>query len=307
MKNKTTYLFGEKSTFKKAIRKFKDSESMYDLFDSYFLQLDLLKYKLFGEDFENFGDIIIKGQHHSPRKINLDFLVNHLTETKLFQEIYTNYIKQHKRKKWRTPSKNDIKIFLNLLITKTKSPINFYKMKNMPLIINNRFVKKPDKNANKFNKTNFSRNTSLKFSPKEKSFLSFEKTSNLSEIPPKISLSPPMTPRYKIIKSNNNENQISKFNKDENNSIPKKISLSPTRNKFKAINIFDKLKYIKDKQEKKRKDCEKFIIKKKLNFLEKKAKSNSVNFKTTLSERNSQKAQFNRRFKFLISKYNQFY
>ena len=293
MKNKTTYLFGEKSTFKKAIRKFKDSESMYDLFDSYFLQLDLLKYKLFGEDFENFGDIIIKGQHHSPRKINLDFLVNHLTETKLFQEIYTNYIKQHKRKKWRTPSKNDIKIFLNLLITKTKSPINFYKMKNMPLIINNRFVKKPDKNANKFNKTNFSRNTSLKFSPKEKSFLSFEKTSNLSEIPPKISLSPPMTPRYKIIKSNNNENQISKFNKDENNSIPKKISLSPTRNKFKAINIFDKLKYIKDKQEKKRKDCEKFIIKKKLNFLEKKAKSNSVNFKTTLSERNSQKAQFN--------------
>ncbi len=307
MKNKTTYLFGEKSTFKKAIRKFKDSESMYDLFDSYFLQLDLLKYKLFGEDFENFGDIIIKGQHHSPRKINLDFLVNHLTETKLFQEIYTNYIKQHKRKKWRTPSKNDIKIFLNLLITKTKSPINFYKMKNMPLIINNRFVKKPDKNANKFNKTNFSRNTSLKFSPKEKSFLSFEKTSNLSEIPPKISLSPPMTPRYKIIKSNNNESQISKFNKDENNSIPKKISLSPTRNKFKAINIFDKLKYIKDKQEKKRKDCEKFIIKKKLNFLEKKAKSNSVNFKTTLSERNSQKAQFNRRFKFLISKYNQFY
>ena len=307
MKNKTTYLFGEKSTFKKAIRKFKDSESMYDLFDSYFLQLDLLKYKLFGEDFENFGDIIIKGQHHSPRKINLDFLVNHLTETKLFQEIYTNYIKQHKRKKWRTPSKNDIKIFLNLLFTKTKSPINFYKMKNMPLIINNRFVKKPDKNANKFNKTNFSRNTSLKFSPKEKSFLSFEKTSNLSEIPPKISLSPPMTPRYKIIKSNNNENQISKFNKDENNSIPKKISLSPTRNKFKAINIFDKLKYIKDKQEKKRKDCEKFIIKKKLNFLEKKAKSNSVNFKTTLSERNSQKAQFNRRFKFLISKYNQFY
>jgi len=307
MKNKTTYLFGEKSTFKKAIRKFKDSESMYDLFDSYFLQLDLLKYKLFGEDFENFGDIIIKGQHHSPRKINLDFLVNHLTETKLFQEIYTNYIKQHKRKKWRTPSKNDIKIFLNLLITKTKSSINFYKMKNMPLIINNRFVKKPDKNANKFNKTNFSRNTSLKFSPKEKSFLSFEKTSNLSEIPPKISLSPPMTPRYKIIKSNNNESQISKFNKDENNSIPKKISLFPTRNKFKAINIFDKLKYIKDKQEKKRKDCEKFIIKKKLNFLEKKAKSNSVNFKTTLSERNSQKAQFNRRFKFLISKYNQFY
>ena len=307
MKNKTTYLFGEKSTFKKAIRKFKDSESMYDLFDSYFLQLDLLKYKLFGEDFENFGDIIIKGQHHSPRKINLDFLVNHLTETKLFQEIYTNYIKQHKRKKWRTPSKNDIKIFLNLLITKTKSPINFYKMKNMPLIINNRFVKKPDKNANKFNKSNFSRNTSLKFSPKEKSFLSFEKTSNLSEIPPKISFSPPMTPRYKIIKSNNNESQISKFNKDENNSIPKKISLSPTRNKFKAINIFDKLKYIKDKQEKKRKDCEKFIIKKKLNFLEKKAKSNSVNFKTTLSERNSQKAQFNRRFKFLISKYNQFY
>ena len=307
MKNKTTYLFGEKSTFKKAIRKFKDSESMYDLFDSYFLQLDLLKYKLFGEDFENFGDIIIKGQHHSPRKINLDFLVNHLTETKLFQEIYTNYIKQHKRKKWRTPSKNDIKIFLNLLITKTKSPINFYKMKNMPLIINNRFVKKPDKNANKFNKTNFSRNTSLKFSPKEKSFLSFEKTSNLSEIPPKISLSPPMTPRYKIIKSNNNESQISKFNKDENNSIPKKISLSPTRNKFKAINIFDKLKYIKDKKEKKRKDCEKFIIKKKLNFLEKKAKSNSVNFKTTLSERNSQKAQFNRRFKFFISKYNQFY
>ena len=304
MKSKTSYLFGEKTTYKKAIQKFKDSESMYELFDSYFLQLDLLKYNLFGEDFENFGDIVIKGVHHSPKKINLDFLVNHLTDTKLFQEIYLNYIKQHKKAKWRTPSKNDIKIFLNLLITKTKSPINFFKMKNMPLIINNRFAKKPDKNTNKFNKINFSRNTSLKFSQKEKSALSFDKTSNLSEMPPKISFSPPITPRYKIIKSNDNESQISKFTKDENNSIPKKISLSPTRNKFKTIYIFDKLKYIKDKKEKMRKDGEKLIIKKKLNLLEKNAKSNSVNFKTRISERNSQKAQFTRRFKFLISKYN---
>ena len=304
MKNKTSYLFGEKSTIKKAIQKFKDSESMYNLFDSYFLQLDLLKYKLFGEDFENYGDIVIKGVHHSPRKINLDFLVNHLTDTKLFQEIYINYIKQHKKAKWKTPSKNDIKIFLNLLITKTKSPINFFKMKNMPLIINNRFVKMQDKKTNKYNKINFSRNTCLKFSPKEKSALSFEKTSNLSEMPPKISLSSPITPRSKIIKSNYSESQISKSNKDENNSIKKKKILSSTRNKFKEIYIFDKLKYIKDKKEKMRKDGEKLIIKKKLNLLEKNAKSNSVNFKTRIYERNSQKAQFTRRFKFLISKYN---
>ena len=304
MKNKTSYLFGEKSTIKKAIQKFKDSESMYNLFDSYFLQLDLLKYKLFGEDFENYGDLVIKGVHHSPRKINLDFLVNHLTDTKLFQEIYINYIKQHKKAKWKTPSKNDIKIFLNLLITKTKSPINFFKMKNMPLIINNRFVIKQDKKTNKYNKNNFSRNTCLKFSPKEKSALSFDKTNNLSEMTPKISLSSPITPRYKNIKSNDSESQISKSNKDENNSIPKKKILSSTRNKFKAINIFDRLKYIKDKQEKMRRVGENFIIKKKLNFLEKKAKSNSVNFKTRISERNSQKAQFNRRFKFLISKYS---
>jgi len=304
MRNKTTYLFGEKSTYRKAIQKVKGSEAMYNLFDSYFLQLDLLKYKLFGDDFENYGDIIIKGQHHSPRKINLDFLVNHLTDTKLFQEIYINYIKQHKKAKWRTPSKNDIKIFLNLLITKTKSPINFFKMKNMPLIINNRFVKKQNNNNNKFNKNNYSRNDRLKFSPKEKSALSFEKTSNLSEMSQKISLSPTFTPRYKILKPNDSESLISKMPKDENNSIPKRINLSSTRNKFKTIHIFDKYRYIKEIKEKKRKDGEKLIIKKKLNFLERKAKSNSVNFKSKLFERNSQKAQFNRRFKFLISKYN---
>ena len=306
MKNKTSYLFGETSTYKKVVQKFKGSESIYDLFDSYSLQLDLLKYKLFGDDLENYGDIVIKGEHHSPTKINLDFLVNHLADTKLFQEIYINYIKQHKKSKWRTPTKNDIKIFLNLLITKTKSPINFFKMKNLPLIINNRFVKHHKKNTNKFNKLNScntSRITRLKISPKkEKSVLSFEKTSNLSEIS-KISISPPFTPRNKITKSNDSESQISKT-KEGNNSIPKKINLSSTRNIFKPMNIIERLRYIKEKKEKMRKEDENFLLKKKLNVLEKNAKSNSVNFKTRISERNSQKAQFNRRFNFLISKYN---
>ncbi len=45
MKTKTSYLFGEKTSYKQGLKKFKGSESIFELFSQYYLQLDLLKYK----------------------------------------------------------------------------------------------------------------------------------------------------------------------------------------------------------------------------------------------------------------------
>ena len=131
MKTKTSYLFGEKTSYKQGLKKFKGSESIFELFSQYYLQLDLLKYKLFGEDFENYGQIMIRGEPHSPTKINLDILEKYLSKMKLFQKIFASNNEQEKKVKVES-SKDDLKDFLEMLKKNKISALNYFKIRRVP-------------------------------------------------------------------------------------------------------------------------------------------------------------------------------
>jgi hypothetical protein len=50
------------------------AENINLILDRHFLTLELIKFNLFGEDFENYGNIVINGQTYYPYKLNLDYL-----------------------------------------------------------------------------------------------------------------------------------------------------------------------------------------------------------------------------------------
>ena len=52
------------------------AENINSILDRHFLTLELIKFNLFGEDFENYGNIEINGQTYYPYKLNLDYLAN---------------------------------------------------------------------------------------------------------------------------------------------------------------------------------------------------------------------------------------
>ena len=323
MKSKTSYLFGEKTNYEKCLKKFKGSESIFELFNSYYLQLDLMKYKLFGEDYENYGDLKIHGESYSPSKINLDVLENYLSDVKLFQEIFINDNKQQKTTRWVNPSKNDIKEFLKILNIKN-APLNFFKIKKMPKLTYNKVIKSErgknirnnnSKNTNinenmKYNK-NISRNNNLKN-------LSTEKSSNLSCLQinssitnknKKLPLSPVLTCRHKLKNKINEENNIIKeynsfYCPYEKKCVPNKFILLSKRknlNKRSLSDKFDKIDCMRKKRENNKRVEEILLMKNKLNALEKKAKIDSNNFIYKILKRDEQKPQLKLRFNYLMS------
>ena len=50
------------------------AENINLILDRHFLTLELIKFNLFGEDFENYGNIVINGETYYPYKLNLDYL-----------------------------------------------------------------------------------------------------------------------------------------------------------------------------------------------------------------------------------------
>jgi len=52
------------------------AENINLILERNFMKLELLKYNLFGEDFENYGNIVINGQTYCPNKLNLEYLAN---------------------------------------------------------------------------------------------------------------------------------------------------------------------------------------------------------------------------------------
>ena len=50
------------------------AENINLILDQHFLTLELIKFNLFGEDFENYGNIEINGETYYPYKLNLDYL-----------------------------------------------------------------------------------------------------------------------------------------------------------------------------------------------------------------------------------------
>ena len=53
-----------------------NAENINLILDRHFMKLELIKFNLFGEDFENYGNIVINGQTYYPHKLNLDYLAN---------------------------------------------------------------------------------------------------------------------------------------------------------------------------------------------------------------------------------------
>ena len=52
------------------------AENINLILDRHFMKLELIKFNLFGEDFENYGNLVINGQTYYPYKLNLDYLAN---------------------------------------------------------------------------------------------------------------------------------------------------------------------------------------------------------------------------------------
>lgn len=303
MRSKTSYLFGEKANYQKSLQKFKGIESIYQLFDYYYLQLDLTKYKLFGEDFDNYGNIIIRGKEFSPYKMNLDCLEKHLSDVKLFQKILINNNKQQKAVKWRQQIKNDINTFLKILNKTKLSKINFNKnsqsIKNTKKIINKKYN----------NNENFSKIYPLNTSSTEKStHLSQLQLTNNSDIKNKKYLSPIITHKQKYRKRVNNENNGIKGYNSFNNLYDKKcIHVLPSRDKmikkYFLSDTFDKENYIKEKNSINKRIEGTLLIKNKIHSLEKYSKLSSNNFIHKMLKGDEQRPQFKKRFKYLISQY----
>ena len=77
-KKKTTFFEQQMHSINKIRRKKHQmtAEEINFILDRHFLTLELMKYNLFGEDFENYGNIELNGQTYYPYKLNLDYLVN---------------------------------------------------------------------------------------------------------------------------------------------------------------------------------------------------------------------------------------
>ena len=53
-----------------------NAENINLILDRHFMKLELIKFNLFGEDFENYGNLVINGQTYYPYRLNLDYLAN---------------------------------------------------------------------------------------------------------------------------------------------------------------------------------------------------------------------------------------
>ena len=75
-KHKTTFFDQQMRSINKIRRKKNQmtAENINLILDRHFLTLELIKFNLFGEDFENYGNIEINGQTYYPYKLNLDYL-----------------------------------------------------------------------------------------------------------------------------------------------------------------------------------------------------------------------------------------
>ena len=86
LKKKKNFLKDNKtSLFDEAMNEFSKNKSKKNpitaeninlILDRHFMKLELIKFNLFGEDFENYGNLVINGQTYYPYKLNLDYLAN---------------------------------------------------------------------------------------------------------------------------------------------------------------------------------------------------------------------------------------
>jgi hypothetical protein len=62
---------------------FQQKDSMYDKIHEHFNKFDLLKLNFFGDDFENYGNITLKGISYPPKKIKIDYITKRANEEEI--------------------------------------------------------------------------------------------------------------------------------------------------------------------------------------------------------------------------------
>lgn len=73
----------------KKFREKDESQPIFEFFNEYLRNLETTKYKLFGDLRENYGDVMINNQIHSPIKINLDIIGKYINnKDNLYQEVF---------------------------------------------------------------------------------------------------------------------------------------------------------------------------------------------------------------------------
>lgn len=89
IKNQKNNLINQKNLFDEAMNEINknkgqknivNAENINRILDKHFMKLELIKFNMFGEDFENYGNIVVEGQTYYPHKLNLDYLVNQIND-----------------------------------------------------------------------------------------------------------------------------------------------------------------------------------------------------------------------------------
>ncbi len=270
---------------------------------------------------------MIRGEPHSPTKINLDILEKYLSKMKLFQKIFASNNEQEKKVKVES-SKDDLKDFLEMLKKNKITALNYFKIRRVPKFkikkvsinekaksvnynyykyrnndntINNNSINKKDNTKNSsiektLNKTPLHLNKIRKININKKQYL----LSPISSSP----LSCRQLVKKKLIKENSLIKGFNSFNCPyEKKCIPKKLYISIRLKDKINGERFNKTEYIKQKKLNMKRFEETLLMKYKLNALERKLKKESNIFMNKITKKNEQKPQLKLRFKHLLSQY----
>jgi hypothetical protein len=274
------------------------SNSVYQQIHDHFIKYDLLQLNEFGEDIENYGNLIIKGINYPPKRINMDFILKKMKEEDKAQNNLNlrhnqsiENIKVHslstsnrkskimKKRQLFNPGPEDKLPYLELKRNQNKSNqnLNINKFKKISKNIKNN-EKLERSNSNNIYITKINNNKSYDDnqstqSYKKQSDISSEKTKILPILNNKIKVTDRI---YKLIFQN--KKIEAKTNKNKDNLLLKKI-------------IFLK-RYDSTTQ-----------LKKKLNELSNDVKRVNGHIYKSIDRNDDDKPQFNLRFNYLLSQF----
>ena len=176
----------------KKINKILEKSSMYDKIHQHFSKFDLLKLNFFGDDYENYGNVTLKGISYPPKKIKMDYItkrVHEEEETKNNKKIFNfeeedDIINDTKFDFLSLPNKRKINKNLNYIKLPLLKATKNNSMENLQInkldFINNKNIRNKNKNSdinyvinNIYHSRNIN-NKSLK-NHKSKSYINKEK------------------------------------------------------------------------------------------------------------------------------------
>lgn len=174
--------------YTKEIKKEKSdiAKPIFHFFNGYLHDLEMTKYKLFGDIRENYGGIVLNGEIHPPKKMNLKILGKYINNNKLNKLIYNLGQSSSKNNLIQNEGVNDFDVDSNFFLeVRKKAFLGQYglikKNKSCNCNISNISINK-SKNKNKCLSKGKSINNILQNKNKIKDFLLSRKNIFLSQI-----------------------------------------------------------------------------------------------------------------------------